>query len=326
MKTFSAGIGCLGLSMAATSVSSTNIVFTQMPESIPGNFTTYQYDLENEVLTKIASGSEGSYDAWDFVSGAAVCGNTYYAAIDDSIIDWGFAAISLDTGNINIWKKNMMPTENLLHNLWCDPSSTDSLYSVQSTTGGSAVFGLYHLTVSDRKVSQVLIGEYPNSGGNYYVGFDTEFQATPDRSQVWGNFASNNYKSGHLHVMDSKTGKLTSYDYQGQSGYPYTTVPLDNGDSSFLTLRNGNEMIKGTGALEGSNVVMSDIENASELFSGSQPWTVDASSNKVYTVSKDQIGQQYLKILNAKNGDIEFSLNFNDILHSKGTVGGLALV
>ncbi len=68
-------------------VSSTEIVFTEMPDSIPGNFNTYQYDLDSKVLKTIPTGVEEAFTAWDFVSGATVCENTYYAAVDDSLLN-----------------------------------------------------------------------------------------------------------------------------------------------------------------------------------------------------------------------------------------------
>lgn len=317
-----------GLSFLSVA-SSTKILFTQSPESIPGNFTTYQYDLVSKEVTQIATGDESSYTAWDFPSGAAVCGNTYYAAIDDSIIDWGLAAISLETGHVDIYaaSKHQMPTMNLLHNLWCDPSGADgSLLTVQSVTQGDPVFGLYKMEVKD-KVTQTQIGEYPyDPKKNYFVASDTEFQATPDRSQVWANFGSSTTNSGNLHIMETNSGSLKSYAYPAGSGYPYSTVPLKNDASSFLVALNNNGVEKGTGSLEGDSVSVSKTEDSDILFTGSQPWTVDATSGKVYTITNEKGGQQWLEIFDATSGDLIDSVGFNGIVDGKGYVGGLALL
>lgn len=330
MNKFTASMGFLG--MAASS----KIIFTEMPPSIPGNFTTYQYDLETKHLSTIATGAEGSYTAWDFLSGAAVCGNTYYAAIDDSIIDWGLTAISIDTGDVRLWNSKLMPTNNLLHNLWCDPSGDEgSLLSVQSTTGGAASFGLYSVHVDGNRVTQEKIGDFPPlTDQNSFMGFDTEFQVTPDRSQVWGNFGSNTansrVQSGNLHIMNSKTGSVESYSYGDISAYPYTSVPLSE-DESFLTVvnKNGN-MIKSQGSLSGDSVDTSDEQDGAGLYTGSQPWTVDAGSNKIYAITSTSVspdGAQFLDIMNAKTGDIEQSVPFTEILGKKcNTIGGFALL
>ena len=258
MNKITAGMGFLGVA------ASTKIMFTEMPPSIPGNFTTYHYDMKTNQLSTIATGAEGSYTAWDFLSGAAVCGNTYYAAIDDSIIDWGLTAISIDTGDVRLWNSKLMPTTNLLHNLWCDPSGDDgSLLSVQSTTGGTATFGLYSVHVDGNRVTQEKIGEFPPlTSENSFVGFDTEFQATPDRSQVWGNFGSNTddarLESGNLHIMNSKTGGVQSYSYGQISAYPYSTVPLSENEPFLTVVNNGGNMIKGQGSLKGDSVALSN--------------------------------------------------------------------
>ena len=69
------------------------------------------------------------------------------------------------------------------------------------------------------------------------------------------------------------------------------------------------------------------------MYTGSQPWTVDAGANKVYAVtskSTDPKGDQFLDIINAKTGDIEESLPFADIMGKEKCsgcgIGGLALV
>ena len=72
-------------------------------------------------------------------------------------------------------------------------------------------------------------------------------------------------------------------------------------------------------------------QDATGLYTGSQPWTVDAGSSKIYAITSKALNSdeaQFLDIIDAKTGDIEQSLAFTDIIGKQkcSGVGGLALL
>ena len=150
-----------------------------------------------------------------------------------------------------------MPTYNLLHNVWCDVAagSDNALLTIQSvTTDGNPVFGLYSMKVSV-SITQTLIGEFPfDLKNNVFASSDTEFQITPDQTQVWGNLATSNYESGNLHIMEVATGELHSFSYPSRSGYRYATVPQERNATQFLTVLNNGATDKWQGSFDGDQV------------------------------------------------------------------------
>ena len=53
---------------------------------------------------------------------------------------------------------------------------------------------------------------------------------------------------------------------------------------------------------------------------------MNATSGKVYTITNEKGGQQWLEIFDATSGDLIDSVGFNGIVDGKGYVGGLALL
>ena len=74
---------------------------------------------------------------------------------------------------------------------------------------------------------------------NSFVGFDTEFQATPDRSQVWGNFGSNTansrMESGNLHIMSTKKVNTNMYT-KLRTGRSFETEATERASTQYFSL------------------------------------------------------------------------------------------
>lgn len=68
-------------------------------------------------------------------------------------------------------------------------------------------------------------------------------------------------------------------------------------------------------------------EDNGALYTGSQPWTVDASAGNVYVITNEkELGQQWLDTINAETGDITESIRLGSVVRGDGHIGGLALL
>lgn len=154
---------------------------------IPGNYTLWKYESSTDKVTVVGTGMEDSYTAYDFVSGAAVCGNSYFASAVEAGIDYGLLVADLDTGAQKVYPHSDFG-DLLIHNIWCDSKdiSGSSVYAVESTLSDPE-FTLHRISIGNDMVTNEKVGVFTMPDGAMWAGHDTMFQATASTGEVWAS-------------------------------------------------------------------------------------------------------------------------------------------
>lgn len=223
---------------------------------IENNF--WQLDLATSELSVVPLQGQPGYRpgySEDFIQGAMVCNNVYYAIYADiNTARAGLATIDLATG---AYKQKDISSGfpaggQLYHALHCDTSSTATrVLAIRSDRGGanSAAFSLRQINIDGpaELVNDTKLGSF--STGDIFGGSDNVFafhDAGADGMEVWASFPSgpdDKVKTGSLEILavqpnaDGRTyGQATSKlsaTFKGSRGhrnpgYPFFLLP-DNG-------------------------------------------------------------------------------------------------
>ena len=313
-------------------VAGSKLYFTEMPDSIPGNYTVWKYDTSTKVATTIASGIEEAYTGYDMVSGAAICGSEsyYYAVASDLTIANGVLVVDVAAGTSQVLDSKLFGG-NLLHNMWCDPADASGQtfyaieYNIQDSSDSN--YYLYHVTIEGDKVTNEQLGAFLPAGQP--TGSDTMFSATKDVSEVWCGWALNlNMKEGKVQIMDTSTGKITDeYTLTGQNAYPYVTVPYEPHQKTFLGVM--SDQLQDTHVAqftleEDGTISTSDVEESGYAYTGSQAWAIEYSQDLAYASDSQA---KCIRSFNAKNGDWIGDIPYSNIVGEKTVkAGALAVV
>lgn len=224
----------------------------------------------------------------------------------------------------------------ILHNMWCDPADPtgQTLYAVESTTD-NPVFALYKITVLNysQAVTQTKVGTFDMPKGAAYAGSDTMFQATPDMKEVYCAWSNSNQHGGDIQVMKVADGMTTTYSVDGsKQGYPYTIVPLESGKDTVLGALNGLQMSPHSAFTQfkfsGSKAEVTDMTEGSKVFTGFQPWQIEAEPQLVHTITNSD--SQSIRTFNAVDGSWTSDIYMTEILSrddnpDQRKTGGLAV-
>lgn len=308
--------------------------FTQMPDSIPGNYTIWKYDSTSKKTTAMGSAYESVSNAFDFVSGSAVCQQNYYASAVDVMIAYGLLVADLSTGEQKILNQKLFG-DLLIHNIWCDPSDStgSSVYAVESTISNPE-FYLYHITVDGMAVTNRKIGTFATPKGCEYAGSDTMFNAPEGVGEVWASWATKQQTGGYIQVMNTKNGAVSDYKVDGTTpapGYPYSMVPLKAGQNTAMGILNGIEMKPHTRIAQftlddsKNSAKISDEEDGTDSFTGFQPWATEYAPALVHTIVSDQ-EDATVRTFDATTGKMLADVPMKEILRgNKFRVGALAV-
>ena len=308
------------------------LYFTQMPDSIPGNYTVWGYDTSTKQTTAIASGLEDSYTGYSMVSGAAICGSEayYYAVASDLSIAHGVLVVDVAAGTSKVLDSKLFGG-NLLHNMWCDSadSSGQTFYAVEYNVNdpSDSNYYLYHVTIQGNKVTNERLGAFVPAAEP--TGSDTMFSAPKDVSEVWCGWSANsNEKAGKIQILSTKSGKVTGeYTLTGHNAYPYVTVPYQAHQKTFLGVMNNpakDVRIAQFTLEEDGSVSVADVKSAPYAYTGSQAWAIEYSKDLAYACDYNE---KLIRIMNAKTGDLIGDIQFSEILNEKTVnAGALAVV
>lgn len=319
--------------LTAVAANAEVLYFSGMPSSIPGNYTVYSFNTANpNAVTTIGTALEESYTAYDFVSGAALCGDVYYTSAVDVMIDWGLGVMDVSTGETKVFNIEDLDSNRIIHNIYCSGLDDRSLVTVQSTTTGE--FSAWNVNLSGDspstwRVTQTKIGDFDKSGKTeFYPGTDTIFAATYSlTNEIYASFSNEKHTGGFLDVMNMQ-GDVKSYDIAGLPGYPYSSFPMSHDDTQFKGLINDHGVTQtATFTLDGGNVSISDTTEANDLYTGSQPWQYSPKSDKFYAVTSPNGNNgepQEIRVIDAKTLKVEESFSATLLLgpgdHSIGAV------
>lgn len=322
----------LSILLSVNVAAGSKLYFTQMPDSIPGNYTVWSYDTSSKQVTAIATDLEEAYTGFDMVSGAAICGSEayYYAVASDLTIAHGVLVTDVAAGTSKILDSKLFDG-NLLHNMWCDPadSSGQTLYAIEYNVEDTkdSDYYLYHVTVEGSKVTNEKLGAFVPAAEP--TGSDTMFSATKDVSEVWCGWSLNsNEKQGKIQIMSTKTGQVTDeYALSGHDAYPYVTVPYEAHQKTFLGVMNNPAKDVRTAQFtleENGSVSVDEVESAPYAYTGSQPWAIEYSKDLAHAV---QSYESVIRTMNAKTGELVEDIPFSEILNDKTVkAGALAVV
>lgn len=279
------------------------LYFSEMPLSIPGNYSVFSYDTSTKQVEKVGGGEESSYTAYDFVSGSASCGNMYYSSAVQTIVSWGLEVMDTSSGDVKIFTTEELRSTRIFHNIYCDTSGAYTLVTVQSTTDG--IFSVWGVDVTGSgsnnwKVTQTKIGDFATTGDYYYVGSDTIFASTfSATNEIYASFSNQKYTSGSFEVM-TMDGNVKTYEIKGAPGYPYASVPLSTDSKQFTGLINdsGNTKQVTFTFNNDDSVSLSNEVDAEQLYTGSMPWSYSSKTNQVYAMTSHSTGPQSILIMN----------------------------
>jgi hypothetical protein len=307
------------------------LYLSQMPGSIPGNYSIHSFDTDSQKLALVATGAESSYTAYSFVSGAAACGNRYYSVAVDVGINWGLQVADISTGKSQIFNTDDLKNKRVYHAIYCT-EETNTVVTVQASLETSPPsYGVWKVTVDDNfKVTQKHVGDFGTDGASSPVGCDQEFAATfAATGKIYAVFSTSNFKGGSLKIMDM-SGKVETYKYDG-SPYPVQATPLKNDGTPFTTIfkdvQNG-KFSQASCTLGGSAVKTTGEKAAPELAQiGGMPWSYSPKTNKFYAISSMTypVNAQTLYVANAATLAIEQSFDINSFLGAQANVGGVAV-
>lgn len=190
-----------------------DIYFVENSHIIPGNSNFWKFDGKN--ATKL--GVLDKTGTRDFVSSATICGDLYIAAWDIYPSAFGIAAARISTGEHQI-----NPTDYLIHAIACHPTLNNTVFAVGSQPG--AKHAQFTLQVVDLAAgNDTVIGTFPTPRQEIFEGWDTIFQFSNDRSEIYAAFGKKNVvfpsnpTSSDLFVMDTASGQVKdSYTVDGQ--------------------------------------------------------------------------------------------------------------
>ena len=307
--------------------------FTQMPDSIPGNYTVWSYDTSSRQVAVIATDFEDAFTGFDMVSGSAICGSEayYYAVASDLSIAHGVLVADVAAGTSKILDSKLFDG-NLLHNMWCDPadSTGQTIYAIEYNVNDpeDTDYYLYRVTLEGSKVTNEKIGSFVPAA--YPTASDTMFSAPKDVSEVWCGWSLNaKGNSGKIQIMDVKTGQVTDeYGLTANVGYPYATVPYEAHQKTFLGVLDNNVKDVRTAQFtlkDDGTVLVDEIESASYAYTGSQPWAIEYSKDLAHA---SVYNGGLIRTMNAKTGELVGEVKYSEILNEKKGVlaGALAVV
>lgn len=236
-------------------------------------------------LTTLASQLESSYTAYDMVAGSATCGKRYYAAAVQAFISWGLMVTDVETGKTQVIDHTDFPSETndkLVQTIWCDgaDSTGNSLIAVLSDTE-NPTYSVYRLVVDkDMSVSTSLIADIPQGPHESNTGWSTEFQATPDGSQVYASWAvkGSSNSNGSIKRVDVESGEVSEWSVTGDNGYVYAMFPKENDAKQISAVLNYNGVSSRAFLTlnDDGSVDLGDSEEDQSLFLGGMPWQIDA--------------------------------------------------
>ncbi|GMH96541.1 hypothetical protein TrST_g12614 [Triparma strigata] len=317
---FASAATALALTSLAHVASGTDIYLTEMPAVIPGNYTNYKYDTESGSLTTLASQLESSYTAYDMVAGSATCGNRYYAAAVQAFISWGLMVTDVETGKTQVIDHTDFPSETndkLVQTIWCDgtDSTGNSLIAVLSDTE-NPTYSVYRLVVDkDMSVSTSLIADIPQGPHESNTGWSTEFQATPDGSQVYASWAvkGSSNSNGSIKRVDVESGEVSEWSVTGDNGYVYAMFPKENDAKQISAVLNYNGVSSRAFLTlnDDGSVDLGDSEEDQSLFLGGMPWQIDAEGQVGMALDNKQ--PQHIDFFDVDSLEVLSSLEEKDI-------------
>jgi hypothetical protein len=309
--------------------------FSFSPQSIPGNYSTWLFNSDNNQLSMLSTGLEEAYTAWAMVSGSAQCGSRYYASAVDVPIAAALLVTDLDTGKTNIFDWNNFGVNLNLHNMYCDTSdeSGQNLYVVESVVGANE-YSLYKMKIDDDyNFSQEKIGDFITDKTKQLTptGYDTEFQVSPDLKTAFALWTNSQMLLGFVQTMDTSTGKVTTFQLD-EKKKPYALLVDSTGSMEIIVSQQeksgSNLYSKCQLTLNNGKGELSQCKDDSSLFLGGQPWTQQLEDGNFYAMSHST-ADQYITIVKS-DGSISDSIAMNEIFKNTpmphGTYGALAVV
>uniref|UniRef100_A0A7S1GEU7 Uncharacterized protein n=1 Tax=Bicosoecida sp. CB-2014 TaxID=1486930 RepID=A0A7S1GEU7_9STRA len=281
------------LAALASPAAASKLVFTNNSQLIgPGlSAAVGIFDTSTKSVEMVfADGVTGLNNRYSYVSGAAVCGEFYYALYASPAMGAaGVARVALNDKKGNI---SYTATDGVPHALACDPTDAthQSLLVMMSqkaapTAGDNLLtFVLYRANTFTSSMTKV--AAFPSAAVAAYDGFDSIFSFTEDGGELWANFPDSYNplpKGGDLLIMNTKTGAVRgpfNYDYGlfGGNDYTYWTHPpaaAGGGASSFVGVT-GSEAESGANsfyfsqlAISGKSVTVTRGADVSDWF-----WTI----------------------------------------------------
>lgn len=332
----------LFLSATVLTASAHQFVFSEMPGAIPGNYSFWSFDSNSKEVKLISQGYESVQSAWDFVSGAAVCGagdsQRYYASATDFPVMAGIQVVDMTTGKNTVINYSSFG-QLIPHTIYCDPTDPtgQTLYIVESTVGpGSTGFPTYTLFKvkidEDFQLTQRQLGVFPSSKTAVSSGFDCEFQVTPDYKYLYATWSTKGNQGGTVHRMELATGnlvgtyKLVSFN----AGHPYGSLIDSKGNYKIVMYAfasgGGPDIMHRCDLTfddKKKEAKASNCQQDQSLFVGGMPWTPVLEDGNAYVI-RYTTSQLYVI---GKNGTIVESIDIPSLLpkSQNGKYGGLAV-
>jgi hypothetical protein len=259
----------------------------------------------------------------------------------DVPLTYGIAAFDLKqkkTLVIEDWSKK--ENNNLVHNIWCDPSDTTgkTLLAVQSTMQGTVNEFSVHRVVFDADKKTFESTQLADLKGvqDRFFGVDYEFSLSSDGSELWSLWTNSHYTMGTLVITNLKTGKhdhvFTSGSGQRKFGHNVGYLASlgvhgkFNPEDTYMALfykygKVGSQLNKGEFKFEDGTMKLitheADVEDASDMYVTSMPPAIcekdalsyviqSGTTTNLLIIEPKELKKQELRTLKLEKGKTSF--------------------